>query len=115
MAGLRGPTVARVFPKEPTARGDWFALTVVVNEDALLPAVESLRRAGASEITATPVRYVFEHRSWTFESLERQLATRDVQAAHGVARRGDSMAEHRKRADGAAYRPGSARNPRNPR
>jgi len=72
VAGLRGPTVARVFPKDATD-GDWFALTVVVGEDALLAAVESLRRAGASEVTATQVRYVFEQRSWTFEALKRQL------------------------------------------
>jgi ATP phosphoribosyltransferase len=72
VAGLRGPTVARVFPKEAT-EGDWFALTVVVGEDALLPAVESLRRAGASEVTATQVRYVFESKSWTYEALKRQL------------------------------------------
>jgi ATP phosphoribosyltransferase len=72
VAGLRGPTVARVFPKDAT-EDDWFALTVVVGEDVLLPAVESLRRAGASEVSATQVRYVFEHRSWTFEALKRQL------------------------------------------
>jgi ATP phosphoribosyltransferase len=72
VGGLRGPTVARVFPKEAT-EDDWFALTVVVGEDVLLPAVESLRRAGASDITAIQVRYVFEHRSWTFEALKRQL------------------------------------------
>jgi ATP phosphoribosyltransferase len=72
VGGLRGPTVAQVFPKEATET-DWFALTVVVGEDVLLPAVESLRRAGASDITAIQVRYVFEHRSWTFEALKRQL------------------------------------------
>ena len=72
VAGLRGPTVARVFPKDAT-QDDWFALTVVVGEDVLLPTVESLRHAGASEITATQVRYVFEHRSWSFEALKHQL------------------------------------------
>jgi ATP phosphoribosyltransferase len=72
VAGLRGPTIARVFPKDPSD-GDWFALTVVIGEDVLLPTVEALRRAGASEVTATQVRYVFEHRSWTFEALKRQL------------------------------------------
>ncbi len=76
VGGLRGPTIARVFPKD-AADGDWFALTVVVSEDALLPSVEALRRAGASEVTAIQVRYVFEHRSWTFEALKRQL--------HGIA------------------------------
>jgi ATP phosphoribosyltransferase len=73
VAGLRGPTVARVFPKDTTDADDWFAVTVVVGEDVLLPAVESLRRVGASEVTATQVRYVFEHKSWTFEALKRQL------------------------------------------
>jgi ATP phosphoribosyltransferase len=72
VAGLRGPTIARVFPKDP-CNGDWFAVTVVVGEDVLLPAVEALRRVGASEVSATQVRYVFEHRSWTFEALKRQL------------------------------------------
>jgi ATP phosphoribosyltransferase len=72
MVGLRGPTVARVFPKDATD-STWFALTVVVGEDVLLPTVEALRRAGASEVSATQVRYVFEHRSWTFEALKRQL------------------------------------------
>jgi ATP phosphoribosyltransferase len=75
VAGLRGPTVARVFPKDSPdgLSGEWFAVTVVIGEDVLLPAVESLRRAGASEISATQVRYVFEQRSWTFEALKRQL------------------------------------------
>ena len=80
VAGLRGPTIARVFPKDAGA-GDWFALTVVVGEDVLLPSVEALRRAGASEVTAIQVRYVFEHRSWTFEALKRQLQG----AAEGAA------------------------------
>ncbi|MBV9170917.1 MAG: ATP phosphoribosyltransferase [Chloroflexi bacterium] len=74
-AGLRGPTIARVFPKDTPdgVAGDWFAVTVVIGEDVLLPAVEALRKAGASEVSATQVRYVFEHRSWTFESVKRQL------------------------------------------
>ena len=80
VAGLRGPTIARVFPKDAGA-GEWFALTVVVGEDVLLPSVEALRRAGASEVTAVQVRYVFEHRSWTFEALKRQLQG----AAEGAA------------------------------
>jgi ATP phosphoribosyltransferase len=74
--GLRGPTVAPVFAKDPDADGEgaWFALTIVVGESSLLPAVEALRRAGASDVTATPVRYVFDHRSWTFEALKRNLS-----------------------------------------
>jgi ATP phosphoribosyltransferase len=74
VAGLRGPTIARVFPKDASVEGTWFALTVVVGEDILLPTVEALRRAGAAEVSATQVRYVFEHRSWTYEALKRQLS-----------------------------------------
>ena len=73
VAGLRGPTVARVFPKDGSQGDDWWAVTVVLGESVLLAAVEAMRRAGASEVTATQVRYVFEHRSWTFEALKRQL------------------------------------------
>jgi ATP phosphoribosyltransferase len=83
VAGLRGPTIARVFPKEPV-NGDWFALTVVVGEDVLLPTVEALRRAGASEVSATQVRYVFEHRSWTFEALRRQLGSAPGDESHQI-------------------------------
>jgi ATP phosphoribosyltransferase len=72
VGGLRGPTIARVFPKD-ASDGDWFALTVVVHEEVLLPAVESLRRAGASDITAIQVRYVFQAKSWTYEALKHQL------------------------------------------
>jgi ATP phosphoribosyltransferase len=84
VAGLRGPTVARVFPQQP-ADDTWFALTVVVSEDVLLPTVEALRRAGAGEISATQVRYVFEHRSWTFEALKRQLGVAQSEASEAQA------------------------------
>jgi ATP phosphoribosyltransferase len=86
VAGLRGPTVARVYPKDPSSPtdADWFAVTVVVNERLLLRAVEALRRAGASDVTAAQVRYVFEHRSWTFEALKRQLGGRSEEAPEGV-------------------------------
>jgi hypothetical protein len=67
--------VSRVFPKDPTRADElsWFAVTIIVTEKLLLPAIEALRRAGASDITATPVRYVFERKSWTFEALRRHL------------------------------------------
>jgi ATP phosphoribosyltransferase len=75
IAGLRGPTIARVYPKAGGER-DWFAVTVVVRQDLLLTAVEHLRRAGAAEISVHDVHYVFEHRSWSFEALQRALGTR---------------------------------------
>jgi ATP phosphoribosyltransferase len=75
IAGLRGPTIARVYPKAGGER-DWFSVTVVVRRDLLFPAIEQLRKAGAGEITVLDVHYVFEHRSWSFEALQRQLGIR---------------------------------------
>jgi ATP phosphoribosyltransferase len=74
--GMRGPTVAPVFPRlteRDAEPGCWFAVTIIVTQGTLLESVEALRRAGASEVTAIDVRYVFEHRSWCFERLKRDL------------------------------------------
>ena len=72
VAGLRGPTVARVYPKSED-EGTWFAATVVVQAGVVMRAVEALRRAGAADVTAVPIRYVFEHSSATFDALARDL------------------------------------------
>lgn len=72
VAGLRGPTVAPVYAKAGGECG-WYAATVVVEERLLLQAVDSLRKAGASDVTAMPLRYVFEGKSWAFEALRRLL------------------------------------------
>jgi ATP phosphoribosyltransferase len=73
VAGLRGPTIARVYPKIGGAE-NWFAVTVVVDSNLLISAVDSLRKAGASDITVINVRYVFESKAWSFEALRRKLA-----------------------------------------
>jgi ATP phosphoribosyltransferase-like protein len=83
IAGLRGPTIARMYPKAGGER-DWFAVTVVVRRDLLLSAVEHLRKAGAGEVSVVDVHYVFEHRSWSFEALQRQLGTRSRPAREAV-------------------------------
>lgn len=82
VAGLRGPTISRVYPKGggpavPVGPSDgdegWFAATVVVQSTLLLPAVDALRRAGAADVSVGPLRYVFEGKCWSFEALRRQL------------------------------------------
>ena len=73
VAGLRGPTIARVYPKMG-GEENWFAVTVVVDSRLLISAVDALRKAGASDLTVLNVRYVFESRSWSFEALRRRLA-----------------------------------------
>ncbi len=89
VAGLRGPTVARVFPKLAEAE-PWFAVTVVVQASVLLKAVETLRRAGAADVTAVPIRYVFEHKAWSFEALQRELGLR-LERDEPVGRRARGM------------------------
>jgi ATP phosphoribosyltransferase len=73
VAGLRGPTVARVYPKMGGDEG-WYAVTVVVDSKLLISAVDALRKCGASDLTVVNVRYVFESKSWSYEALRRRLA-----------------------------------------
>jgi ATP phosphoribosyltransferase len=72
VAGLQGPTVAPVYSKVGGESG-WYAATIVVEDKVLQKAVDALRKAGAADVTAIPLRYVFEHKAWTYEALRRQL------------------------------------------
>lgn len=67
-AGIQGPTVAPVYSKEP-GQGTWYAVTVVVRREALLRAVEHLRRLGGSSVTATAIQYVFHAESQAYRRL----------------------------------------------
>ena len=73
IAGLRGPTIARVYPKSQQDEGDWYAVTVIVARERLQEAIDALRRAGASDITALQLSYVFESKAWSYEALLRAL------------------------------------------
>lgn len=75
VAGLRGPTISKVYPKLGGEEG-WYAATVVVQSKLLLAAVDALRRAGAADVSVAPLRYVFQSKCWSFEALRRQLAER---------------------------------------
>jgi ATP phosphoribosyltransferase len=81
IAGLRGPTIARVYPKPPHDDQDWYAVTIIVARDRLLDAVDALRRAGGSEISAQELAYAFEQKAGSYEALLR--------AAGDSARRGE--------------------------
>ncbi len=66
ISGLRGPTISRVF----TPDGDgWFAVTVIVRESRLLPAVERLRQIGGSSVTVTKLDFVFRSESTSYPRL----------------------------------------------
>ncbi len=75
-SGMQGPTIARVFPKEPEVRPlglDWYAVTVVVESPLLLRAVDHLRASGASGITVMRPDYVFGGQSESYEKLLVEL------------------------------------------
>jgi ATP phosphoribosyltransferase len=75
VAGLRGPTIAKVYPKLGGEEG-WYAATVVVQSKLLLQAIDALRRAGAGDVSVAPLRYMFQSKCWSFEALRRQLSER---------------------------------------
>lgn len=67
LAGLRGPTIARV---HEAAGQPWYAVTVVVPAERLLPVVDHLRQMGGSGISVFQPRYLFESRCESAERLE---------------------------------------------
>lgn len=67
-AGIQGPTIAPVHSKVAPSQ-KWYAVTVVVERTHLLPAVDHLRKIGGSDVTATPVSYVFRGESQAFRRL----------------------------------------------
>lgn len=73
VAGLRGPTISRVYAKPPHDDEDWYAVTVIVARDRLQEAVDALRHAGASDMTAQQLAYVFEQKAWSYEALLRAI------------------------------------------
>ncbi len=81
-AGTLGPTVAPVFPKTPSARTapvitaletGWYAVSIVVEEHLLLPAIDHLRRAGSGGITVGAPEYVFEPASRAYVAMLEAL------------------------------------------
>jgi ATP phosphoribosyltransferase len=65
LAGLQGPTVSPVFGREP----GWYSLSLVVQSQRLLDAVEHLRAVGATDISASQVSYLFQRQCNAFDLL----------------------------------------------
>lgn len=79
-AGMQGPTITRVFPKEPNPSGlDWYAVTIVVESAHLLRAVDHLRQSGASGITVVRPDYVFGSQSEAYARLLADLGITEAQ------------------------------------
>ena len=66
LAGLRGPTVARVYNVQEQ---DWFSVSLLVKKDNLLSAVDHLRECGAVDVAASQLSYLFDSHSHAYEEL----------------------------------------------
>jgi ATP phosphoribosyltransferase len=72
LAGLKGPTIAPVYPKH-AGEGRWFAVNLIVRGDQLLPVIDHLRKVGASEAGAMPLAYFFDASCARYEALLEKL------------------------------------------
>jgi len=72
LAGIRGPTIARVYSKTVVDE-NWYAVTIVVEQKTLSQAIDHLRKVGASDITVTPLNYYFDSKSWNYEALLEKI------------------------------------------
>jgi ATP phosphoribosyltransferase len=78
-SGVQGPTIAPVWDKafDPenmdagfvTRQPHWFAVTVVIPQEQMLPTIAHLRAIGANGLTVVPVQYVFGASSEAFDRL----------------------------------------------
>jgi ATP phosphoribosyltransferase len=66
LAGLRGPTVARVYNIEEQ---DWFNVSLLIRKGQLLEAVDHLRGCGAIDVAASQLSYLFDGHSEAYEAL----------------------------------------------
>jgi len=70
LAGLRGPTIARVYNVEEQ---DWYSVSMLVEKELLLEAVDHLRICGAVDIAASQVNYLFDGYSAAYHQLFDKL------------------------------------------
>ena len=66
LAGLRGPTVARVYNVEEQ---DWFNVSLLIKKGQLLEAVDHLRGCGAIDVAASQLSYLFDGHSEAYKAL----------------------------------------------
>ena len=72
LAGLRGPTVARVYNVEEQ---DWYNVSLLIKKDQLLEAVDHLRICGAIDVAASQLSYLFDGHSDAYQALFGEDAT----------------------------------------
>lgn len=75
LGGLQGPTVAPVYPRGGEVAPDWFAVSLIIAADRILPAVTHLRSLGSTGIVVVPLQYAFTEQSDTYQRLLEALHT----------------------------------------
>ena len=71
IAGIQGPTVARVFSVEEE---DWYAVSLLIRKNRLLDAVSHLRECGGVDIAAAQLSYLFKGQSQAFDRFLHRVA-----------------------------------------
>ena len=66
ISGLRGPTISKVYTRDGEG---WYAVTVIVERDKLLAAVDQLRQNGGTSVTVSRPNYVFQSESKAMDRL----------------------------------------------
>ncbi len=72
IAGIQGPTVARVFSVEEE---DWYAVSLLIRKNRLLDAVTHLRECGGVDIAAAQLSYLFKGESQAFAGFMDRIAS----------------------------------------
>ena len=72
IAGIQGPTIAKVFGKRGS-EGNWYAVTLVIEKARLIEAVEHLRGIGGSGITVASPNYMFGATCQSYQKLLAEL------------------------------------------
>ncbi len=74
IAGIQGPTVARVFSVEEK---DWYAVSLLIRKNRLLDVVAHLRECGGVDIAAAQLSYLFKGKSQAFDRFLHRVAAPD--------------------------------------
>ena len=79
IAGIEGPTVSQVFSKE--GETGWYAVTMIVERNKVITALDHLRAIGGNGIILFPTTYVFEAKCSAYDNLLEQLGRAPVETS----------------------------------
>lgn len=79
IAGIQGPTVARVFSVEEE---DWYAVSLLIRKNRLLDVVSHLRECGGVDIAAAQLSYLFKGESQAFAGFMDRIDALNGQGAN---------------------------------